>query len=81
MFHWLLSLPIVLGSTASAFFITSVNGFMNTPRGFVNTEGEFTNIQPLVAMFNPAMPSRVSHVITTAYLTGAFILAAIAAFH
>ncbi|MBU9722616.1 MULTISPECIES: cytochrome ubiquinol oxidase subunit I [Bacillaceae] len=81
IYHWLLSLPIVLGSTASAFFITSVNGFMNTPRGFIYSEGAFTNIQPLVAMFNPAMPSKVSHVITTAYLTGAFILAAIAAFH
>ncbi|MDQ0254654.1 cytochrome d ubiquinol oxidase subunit I [Evansella vedderi] len=81
IFHWMLSIPIVIGSSASAFFITTVNAFMNTPRGFDLENGAFTNVQPFVAMFNPAMPSKVSHVLTTAYLTGAFILAAIAAFH
>ncbi|MFC5712916.1 cytochrome ubiquinol oxidase subunit I [Thalassorhabdus alkalitolerans] len=81
IYHWLLSIPIIIGSSASAFFITSVNAFMNTPQGFDLAEGTIMNVQPLVAMFNPAMPSKVSHVLTTAYLTGAFLLAAIAAFH
>ncbi|ADU30614.1 cytochrome ubiquinol oxidase subunit I [Evansella cellulosilytica] len=81
IYHWLLSIPIVIGSSASAFFITTVNAFMNTPNGFDVENGVFTNIQPLVAMFNASMPSKMSHVLTTAYLTSAFILAAIAAFH
>ncbi|MBB5173707.1 cytochrome ubiquinol oxidase subunit I [Texcoconibacillus texcoconensis] len=80
IYHWLLSIPIVIGSTGSAFFITSVNAFMNTPLGFDVDNGELTNVQPLVAMFNPAFPSKFSHVLTSAYLTGAFILASIAAF-
>lgn len=80
-YHWLLSLPIIIGSSASAFFITSVNAFMNAPRGFEIENGIVTNVQPLVAMFNPATASKVSHVLTTGYLTGAFLLAAIAAFH
>ncbi|SDZ63243.1 cytochrome d ubiquinol oxidase subunit I [Evansella caseinilytica] len=79
--HWLLSIPIVLGSSASAFFITTVNAFMNTPQGFDRENGAVANVQPLVAMFNPATPSKLSHVLTTAYLTGALILAAIAAYH
>lgn len=81
IYHWLLSIPIVIGSSMSAFFITSVNAFMNTPQGFDVENGIMTNVQPFVAMFNPAMPSKVSHVLTTAYLTGAFVLASIAAFH
>lgn len=80
MVHWLLTIPIILGSTASAFFITTVNAFMNTPQGFTLENGVITDIQPLAAMFNPATPSKTTHVIVSAYLTSAFILAAITAF-
>ncbi|MBB5173272.1 cytochrome ubiquinol oxidase subunit I [Texcoconibacillus texcoconensis] len=80
MKHFLLVIPVVIGATASAFFITTVNGFMNTPYGFDLVDGVLTNVSPLQAMFNPATPTKVSHVIITCYLTTAFILAAIAAF-
>ncbi|WP_046175186.1 cytochrome ubiquinol oxidase subunit I [Domibacillus indicus] len=78
--HWLLTLPILLGSTASAFFITTVNAFMNTPRGFEIQNGETINVDPVAAMLNPAMPSKVFHVVASSYMTSAAILAAIAAF-
>jgi cytochrome d ubiquinol oxidase subunit I len=80
MTHFLLMIPIVIGSSASAFFITTVNAFMNMPQGFTLKDGMITNIQPLVAMFNPATPTKVAHVLTSSYMTSAFILAAIAAF-
>jgi cytochrome d ubiquinol oxidase subunit I len=80
MTHFLLIIPVVIGSSASAFFITTVNSFMNAPTGFTLENGRITDIQPLVAMFNAATPTKVSHVLLTAYLTAAFILAAIAAF-
>ncbi|OIJ21461.1 cytochrome ubiquinol oxidase subunit I [Anaerobacillus alkalidiazotrophicus] len=80
IFHWLLSIPVVIGSSASAFFITTVNAFMNTPRGFTLVDGSFLNVQPLVAMFNPATPTKVAHVLTTAYLTSGFVLASITAY-
>ncbi|MED0717473.1 cytochrome ubiquinol oxidase subunit I [Aeribacillus composti] len=79
--HFLLLIPVAIGSSASAFFITVVNAFMNTPQGFEMKDGMITNIQPLVAMFNPAMPTKVAHVLTTAYMTSAFVLASIAAYH
>ncbi|UOE94571.1 cytochrome ubiquinol oxidase subunit I [Alkalihalobacillus sp. LMS39] len=79
--HFLLLIPVVLGAAMSALFITSVNAFMNTPQGFTLVDGQLTNIQPLLAMFNPAMPTKVAHVLTSAYMTAAFILASIAAFH
>jgi cytochrome d ubiquinol oxidase subunit I len=78
--HFLLMIPIVIGSSASAFFITTVNAFMNMPQGFTLKDGMITNIQPLVAMFNPATPTKVAHVLTSSYMTSAFILAAVAAF-
>ncbi|MFD1955519.1 cytochrome ubiquinol oxidase subunit I [Paenibacillus thailandensis] len=79
-YHWLLTLPIVVGSSASALFITMVNAFMNTPQGFKLENGKLVNLDPLAAMFNPATPSKVAHVLSSAYVTAAFLLAMIAAF-
>jgi cytochrome bd ubiquinol oxidase subunit I len=73
--HFLLLIPIVLGAAMSAFFITSVNGFMNTPQGFTLVDGQLTDIQPLVAMFNAATATKVAHVLESAYMTSAFELA------
>lgn len=78
--HLLLLVPVAIGASFSAVFITIVNAFMNAPRGFDIVNGELVNINPLLAMFNPAMPTKVAHVVITAYMTSAFVLAAIAAF-
>jgi cytochrome bd ubiquinol oxidase subunit I len=78
--HWLLTIPVMIGSSASALFITTVNAFMNTPQGFELIGGKAVNIDPIAAMFNPATPTKVFHVLTSAYLTSAFILASITAF-
>ncbi|MEK4454064.1 cytochrome ubiquinol oxidase subunit I [Paenibacillus sp. FSL L8-0506] len=78
--HWLLTLPIVLGAGMSAVFITTVNGFMNQPGGFTMQGGQFTAVNPVQAMLNTATFSKVFHVLSSAYLTGAALLAGIAAF-
>lgn len=78
--HMLLLIPVAIGASMSAVFITIVNAFMNAPQGFEVLNGELVNIQPLIAMFNPAMPTKVAHVLVTAYMTSAFVLASIAAF-
>ncbi|OCA87046.1 cytochrome ubiquinol oxidase subunit I [Pseudobacillus wudalianchiensis] len=80
MTHWVLTIPVMIGSSASALFITTVNSFMNTPQGFELKSGKAVNIDPIAAMFNPATPSKVFHVLTTSYMTAAAVLAAIAAF-
>ncbi|MCA0174487.1 cytochrome ubiquinol oxidase subunit I [Bacillus sp. RAR_GA_16] len=81
IYHWLISIPVVIGSTLSAFFISTVNAFMNSPQGFDMVDGVLTNIEPLAAMFNPATPTKVGHVVMSAYLTSAMVLAAITAFN
>lgn len=78
--HWLLTLPIVAGAGMSAVFITTVNGFMNQPGGFSMQGGQFTAVNPVQAMLNTATFSKVFHVLSSAYLTGAALLAGIAAF-
>lgn len=78
--HMLLLIPVAVGASMSAVFITMVNSFMNAPRGFDIVDGQLVNIQPFLAMFNPAMPTKVAHVVVTAYMTSAFVLAAIAAY-
>ena len=78
--HLLLLVPVAVGAGMSAVFITIVNAFMNAPQGFDLVTGELVNISPLLAMFNPAMPTKVAHVVSTALMTSAFVLASIGAF-
>ncbi|PTE43740.1 cytochrome ubiquinol oxidase subunit I [Staphylococcus equorum] len=78
--HFLISIPVIIGGTFSAFFITAVNSFMNTPAGFEMKDGKMVNVQPWAAMFNESFLIRSFHVVATALMTMAFVLAAIAAF-
>ncbi|MDG0821487.1 MAG: cytochrome ubiquinol oxidase subunit I [Staphylococcus equorum] len=78
--HFLISIPVIIGGTFSAFFITAVNSFMNTPAGFDMKDGKMVNVQPWAAMFNESFLIRSFHVVATALMTMAFVLAAIAAF-
>lgn len=78
--HWSFSIPVVIGGGMSAVFITTVNAFMNTPEGFTIGEKGFGSINPISAMLNPATPTKIFHVVTTAFVTVAAILVTIAAF-
>jgi cytochrome d ubiquinol oxidase subunit I len=71
--HWLTGIPILLGGTASAFFITSVNAFMNAPQGFTLSHGAAIDVDPLKTMFNPATATETSHSIV-AYFVASFAL-------
>ena len=71
---------VALGATASAVLITDAHAWMNTPRGFEVADGQITNVQPLAAVFNPSFFVTSLHVVGSAYMTGAFVLAAVAAY-
>lgn len=75
--HWLCSIPVALGGTASAFFVVTANAWMNTPAGYTATNGRVTNVDPLAAMFNTAAPTETIHMILAAYQVSAFAVAAI----
>lgn len=78
--HWVLSLPIVIASAATAFLITTVNAWMNTPSGFSYNNGVFSKINQWHAMLNPATLPETSHSIMAYYATTAFVFAAITVF-
>jgi cytochrome d ubiquinol oxidase subunit I len=78
--HWLTSLPLIIGSAASAFFITTVNAFMVSPQGFTDVNGVISHVNQWVAMFNPATATKTSHSILAYYATTALVFAAVAIF-
>ncbi|MDV2685834.1 cytochrome ubiquinol oxidase subunit I [Alkalihalophilus lindianensis] len=71
---------VALGATASAVLITDAHAWMNTPRGFDYVDGVVSNVRPLEAVFNPSIYVTAMHVIGSAYMTGAFMLASVAAY-
>ncbi|MBI4308273.1 MAG: cytochrome ubiquinol oxidase subunit I [Chloroflexi bacterium] len=75
--HWLCTIPITISSAASAFFVISANGWMNQPTGFQVADGKVVNVDPIAAMFNPAMPFEVAHGTLAAYVATSFAIAGI----
>ncbi|HUC95368.1 MAG TPA: cytochrome ubiquinol oxidase subunit I [Candidatus Saccharimonadia bacterium] len=78
IYHWLISLMLVISSSGSAFFITSVNAWMNDPTGFrLNSKGQPIDINPWKAIFNKATPTEVSHSIVAYILCVLLVLLAV----
>jgi cytochrome d ubiquinol oxidase subunit I len=75
--HWLCSLPIAVGGTASAWFVVTANSWMNTPAGFTVANGKVTSISPIAAMLNPGAGAETTHTILACYQVSAFAVAAI----
>jgi cytochrome bd ubiquinol oxidase subunit I len=72
---------VAFGAVASAILITAVNTWMNTPDGFkIKPDGTIYDVHPWDAFFNPSFVSSAFHVAITAYMTGAFAVASVAAF-
>ncbi len=81
--HFTATLMVALGTFISAFWILSVNSWMHTPTGFaINDVGQYVPAGSwLDIIFNPSFPYRLAHTMTAAYLTTAFIVGAVGAWH
>ncbi|HUF57114.1 MAG TPA: cytochrome ubiquinol oxidase subunit I [Thermohalobaculum sp.] len=81
--HMLAVLIVAGGTLISAFWILSVNSWMHTPVGFTVDEatGQFLPVDFWEIIFNPSFPYRFFHTITGAYLTTAFIVGGVGAWH
>ncbi|VXC90483.1 cytochrome ubiquinol oxidase subunit I [Sphingomonas sp. AX6] len=81
--HFASTLAVAVGTFISAFWILSVNSWMQTPQGFeINEVGQFVpgdSWWPIV--FNPSFPYRLTHTLVATYLTTAFIVGAVGAWH
>lgn len=81
--HFMATLMVALGTFVSAFWILSVNSWMQTPAGYaMNANGQFISAGSWLAIiFNPSFPYRLVHTLSAAYLTTAFIVGAVGAWH
>ena len=81
--HMAATAMVAVGTFISAFWILSVNSWMHTPAGFeIDQEtGQFLPTDFWQVIFNPSFPYRLAHTVTAAYLTTAFIVGGVAAWH
>ena len=77
--HAVATLMVALGTFMSAFWILSVNSWMQTPQGYsMNDKGQYIVTSWLEVIFNPSFPYRLVHMVLAAYLTTAFVVGAVA---
>jgi cytochrome bd ubiquinol oxidase subunit I len=80
--HFVATLMVALGTFMSAFWILSVNSWMQTPAGYgLNRAGQFVPQDWWAVIFNPSFPYRLVHMLLAAYLTTAFIVGGTGALH
>jgi cytochrome bd ubiquinol oxidase subunit I len=80
--HFGATLMVAVGTFISAFWILSVNSWMQTPTGHsINADGQFVPERWLAIVFNPSFPYRLVHTVTAAYLTTALAVGAVGAWH
>lgn len=79
--HWFSALMVAVGSTLSAFWIIVANSWQQTPTAYVVEDGRAVLTDFWAAVFNPSTLPRYFHVVVAALITGAFIMAGVAAYH
>src|SRR3954451_17016347 len=80
--HFFATLMVATGTLISAFWILSANSWMQTPTGYaMNADGQFVAASWLKVIFNPSFPYRLVHMVLAAYLTTAFVVGGVGAWH
>jgi cytochrome bd ubiquinol oxidase subunit I len=77
--HLTATFLVAFGTTMSAFWILSLNSWMQTPAGVEVINGEFHVTSWLAVVFNPSFPYRLVHVLLASGLTAAFLMAGLSA--
>jgi cytochrome d ubiquinol oxidase subunit I len=81
--HFVATCAVAVGTFISAFWILSVNSWMQTPVGYeIGANGQFLPGPSWMAIiFNPSFPYRLVHTVLAAYLTTAFAVGGVGAWH
>jgi cytochrome bd ubiquinol oxidase subunit I len=77
--HLIATLMVAFGTTLSAFWILSLNSWMQTPQGFEIIDGKFHATSWLAVIFNPSFPYRLAHKLLASTLTASFLIAGLSA--
>ncbi len=78
--HTLATGIVAFGTTMSAFWILSLNSWMQTPTGFELREGVAFPVDWFSIIFNPSFPYRLSHTLIASGLTACFLIAGLSAY-
>jgi cytochrome d ubiquinol oxidase subunit I len=81
--HFFATCMVALGTLISATWIIAANSWMQTPVGYlINAKGQFVPGDSwLTIIFNPSFPYRLVHTVIAAYLTTAFVVGGVGAWH
>jgi cytochrome bd ubiquinol oxidase subunit I len=77
--HLFATLMVAAGTTLSAFWILSLNSWMQTPAGYEIIDGRFHATSWLAVIFNPSFPYRLVHKLLASALTASFLVAGLSA--
>lgn len=77
--HLLATALVAIGTTFSAFWILSLNSWMQTPAGYSIENGVFQIESWMEIIFNPSFPYRFTHMLLACLLTASFLVAGISA--
>jgi cytochrome d ubiquinol oxidase subunit I len=77
--HLFATLMVAIGTTVSAFWILSLNSWMQTPTGYEIVDGRFHATSWLAVIFNPSFPYRLTHMLLASTLTASFLVAGLSA--
>ncbi len=76
--HLATLVPMIVSGAAGTFCILTVNSWMNSPTGFTRlADGTITDIDPVKAMFNPAMWVMFLHMWVATFAVTGFLVAAV----
>jgi cytochrome bd ubiquinol oxidase subunit I len=78
--HLAATLMVAAGTTLSAFWILSLNSWMQTPTGFTVVNGRYHAQDWFAIVFNPSFPYRLTHKLLASTLTASFLIAGLSAF-
>jgi cytochrome d ubiquinol oxidase subunit I len=81
--HFFATCAVAVGTFISAFWILSANSWMHTPVGYeIGANGQYLpGPSWLAIIFNPSFPYRLVHTVIAAYLTTAFAVGGVGAWH
>lgn len=77
--HLLATAIVAIGTTLSAFWILSLNSWMQTPTGYTYENGQLIAESWSAVIFNPSFPYRFAHMMVASLITASFLVAGISA--
>jgi len=77
--HLISTAIVALGTTLSAFWILSLNSWMQTPAGYIFKNGVLVADNWLEVIFNPSFGYRFVHMMMACLITASFLVAGVSA--